>query len=501
MKKITNGIFFFLLVVSLCANGAKGFSFSTTIETNQDGFEKDQLESVLIIDKDQDLDKNDKEKEKTAEESGGFVQDKEKTSSGKMPQDKETDDKNPKDELEGGKDQTLQMNLDGHERLQNYDESIEDDVFMDLKYKKYWIKKHYVVVLRNGVNIRSGPGTKYPVKKRGYFGQKFSLEETVKGQYFSKSDSDHWHRISWWKNGKAVYGYVYAPIVSQRQFRFKTMLEKIKQLGNDISTSQTAHIYNVGNSVGSAPRYKGKLNFDDYNIPRYQAAPAYQFPKVDTNVMRYIQDGLLISILGEENGYYKVQTYDYPGVYYVPKKYITQRRKITQLNQVVAVDIKNQNQVVFEKRGENWHIISYTYATTGAKSKYKEPTISGSYQVIGKQSFFRYRDDVEKHIAGYAPYAIRFNGGAFIHGVPVNYKLVKKPVLVRDEVLDERGFVLQEKVFETQIVDRIDPGHIEYMSSLGTIPLSHKCVRNATSHAHFLYKWTILGQAAVVVFD
>ena len=49
-----------------------------------------------------------------------------------------------------------------------------------------------------------------------------------------------------------------------------------------------------------------------------------------------------------------------------------------------------------------------------------------------------------------------FTDGAYIHGVPVNAPR------------------------KTQI---------EYSPSLGTTPRSHMCVRNATSHAKFIYDW------------
>ena len=67
--------------------------------------------------------------------------------------------------------------------------------------------------------------------------------------------------------------------------------------------------------------------------------------------------------------------------------------------------------------------------------------------------------------------------------------------------VDEEGNIIQERITEQRIVDRIDPGHIEYSGSLGTIPLSHKCVRNITSHAKFLHDWVVIGEASVVVID
>ena len=69
---------------------------------------------------------------------------------------------------------------------------------------------------------------------------------------------------------------------------------------------------------------------------------------------------------------------------------------------------------------------------------------------------------------GYAPYASRFTNGAYIHGVPVN---VPRTAM------------------------------IEYSWSLGTTPRSHMCVRNATSHAKFVFDWAPTERSLVVVIE
>ncbi len=61
-----------------------------------------------------------------------------------------------------------------------------------------------------------------------------------------------------------------------------------------------------------------------------------------------------------------------------------------------------------------------------------------------------------------------FHGGAYIHGVPVNAPR------------------------KTQI---------EYSPSLGTTPRSHMCVRNATSHAKFIYDWAPVNETIIFVLE
>lgn len=79
-----------------------------------------------------------------------------------------------------------------------------------------------------------------------------------------------------------------------------------------------------------------------------------------------------------------------------------------------------------------------------------------------------YFHDGTRDLAGYAPYACRFTNGAYIHGVPTS---------------------------------DVDAEIIEYSSTLGTIPRSHMCVRNASSHSKFVYDWVKIKESVVFVID
>ncbi len=123
-----------------------------------------------------------------------------------------------------------------------------------------------------------------------------------------------------------------------------------------------------------------------------------------------------------------------------------------------------------------WKIVSYSLATTGKSGKYHQPTPLGYYYAIEKKPRFYYLKDGTNDIEGYAPYAIRFTAGAYVHGVAVPYEYTDDGV-------------------------RVDPGIREFSNSIGTVPLSHKCVRNYTSHAKFLYDWYEHGKTIVIVIE
>ena len=282
------------------------------------------------------------------------------------------------------------------------------------------------------------------------------------------------------------------------------MVNSIDKLKNEVDVNKTAYISNYKNYNGWAPKYNGG-EVDSFGRDRAQSAPAYDEPNSNSN-FRYLGDGHLVSIIGNSGNYYKVKSVYLDAEYWVPKKYVTLRNSISELKQVVVIDRNNQNEAVFSYLGDDkWQLISFVYATTGANTAHKEPTELGYYMAIQKKERFLYLDDKTKEIDGYAPYATRFNGGAYIHGVPIAF--IKEPIIDETaiEATDAETTTTDAETVETTEEEveykLIDPGMVESISSLGTVPLSHKCVRNFTSHAKFLYDWLKIGSSSIVVIE
>ena len=122
----------------------------------------------------------------------------------------------------------------------------------------------------------------------------------------------------------------------------------------------------------------------------------------------------------------------------------------------------------WKERG-TWFIRSVNPATTGLHNPpYGQETPLGLFLIQEKKSRMVFLKDGSSAVGGYAPYASRFTNGAYIHGVPVN---VPRTAM------------------------------IEYSYTLGTTPRSHMCVRNATSHAKFVFDWAPVEQSLVVVIE
>ena len=251
-----------------------------------------------------------------------------------------------------------------------------------------------------------------------------------------------------------------------------SLLESIQK-----EPSQWAILQNYKNRNGEAPLVKVfkrdayKRVSDTLGVERYQSVPLYLL--TDTVIPEiYGRDGSLVRIkaMDEDSKFARIQTvYDGEEEWYAPKKYIKQIGDTVVFDKAIFVDRHNQNIATLEHVGSKWLVRSMNPATTGQhRPPYAQETPLGLYVLQEKKSRMIYLVDGSKETGGFAPYANRFTNGAYIHGVPVNAP--RKSL-------------------------------IEYSPSLGTTPRSHMCVRNATSHAQFVYDWAPVNKTIVFVLE
>lgn len=207
---------------------------------------------------------------------------------------------------------------------------------------------------------------------------------------------------------------------------------------------------------------------DSLGVERYQGIPLY-LPQ-DSLPIRYGQDGELVRLLhnNDSSEFVALQTVYVEGDFTAPRKYVHIIDTI-QFDKIAFVDRTNQNIAAVEKSDNGWIIRSMNPATTGVhRPPYAHETPLGIFVIQEKKEKMYYLKDGTSQIAGYAPYASRFSNGGYIHGVPTN---------------NPKGSI------------------IEYSQTLGTIPRSHMCVRNASSHAKFVYDWADTEKGLVVVIE
>lgn len=233
-------------------------------------------------------------------------------------------------------------------------------------------------------------------------------------------------------------------------------------------------LQNYQNEKGEAPTIKNfkrdsyKRVSDSFNVERYQAAPLYDV--TTDQLVRYGRDGWLVQVVGADTlARVPIAGVSFEGKYTVPKRYLRLINDSVQFNVINIVDVSNQNICTLEKVGKEWLIRSMNPATTGRhKPPHAQETPTGLFVVQQHKSKMFYFEDGTRTYGGFAPYATRFTAGAYIHGVPVN---------------DPNGRI------------------VEYSESLGTTPKSHMCVRNASSHAQFVYKRSKDLSSLVIVID
>lgn len=237
-------------------------------------------------------------------------------------------------------------------------------------------------------------------------------------------------------------------------------------------------VQNRRNSSGEAPLVKRFYRnayhniSDTLGVERYQSAPLYLLTDTVTPEI-YAEDGTLLRFIdySTDSTFVRVWSVDSRGEWLIPAKYIRIFGPVT-FGRIAAVDRTNQNIMTLERdptHALRWLIRSMNPVTTGRHHPpYQHETPLGIFVAQEKKEKMYYYVDGTTEIAGYSPWATRFSSGGYIHGIPVNLP-------------------------HTEI--------IEYSSTLGTTPRSHKCVRNATSHAEFIYDWMPVDQSLVVVIE
>lgn len=260
-----------------------------------------------------------------------------------------------------------------------------------------------------------------------------------------------------------------------REFQWDKIRERLTWLESAQRKSTTWSILqNYRNKNGEAPlvgnyhRNSYRRLADSLGVERFQGVPLYL--PIDTAVPElYGRDGSLVKHLEEYTNFTKVASVHTGKEWMVPSKYIKPIADTVAFRKAIFVDTRNQNITTLEREGDKWLVRSMNPSTTGLhKPPYAQETPPGIFVIQEKKLKMIYLADGTTETGGFAPYASRFTNGGYIHGVPVNAPRTT---------------------------------FIEFSPSLGTTPRSHMCVRNATSHAQFIYDWAPVDEALVFVFD
>jgi len=261
-----------------------------------------------------------------------------------------------------------------------------------------------------------------------------------------------------------------------RVFQWEKIKEKLAFIENFQNEKITyAILQNYKNMNREAPTVKKFVRneytrvSDTLGVERYQSAPLYVVGETHAPTI-YGRDGSLVKLISSDTlDMIRIEGISLSGTWDVPKRYVKTLGDSLQFRHIAFVDVTNQNITFIEKVGKEYIIRSMNPATSGVhKPPYAMETPVGMFVIQEKKAKMLFYKDGTTELGGFAPWASRFTNGGYIHGVPTN---------------DPNGSI------------------IEHSASLGTTPRSHMCVRNATSHAKYIYDNAKTLQSLVIVID
>lgn len=262
----------------------------------------------------------------------------------------------------------------------------------------------------------------------------------------------------------------------ERSFKWNRIKQYLLYIENmQKRDRQWVVIQNYKNRNEEAPavfnfvRNEYDLVCDTLMVEKYQSAPLY-FTHDTVNAIIYARDGSLAEFKDSVGTFFCIHPVGKEEDWLIPRRYVRFLEPQTKFRRAIFIDRGDQNiATMLNVSRASWNILSMNPATTGQHlPPHAKETPLGVFVIQEKKEKMHFWKDGTREIGGFAPFASRFTCGAYIHGVPVNVP-AKEP--------------------------------IEYSWSLGTIPRSHMCVRNATSHAQFVYETMPIWETLVIVLE
>ena len=336
-----------------------------------------------------------------------------------------------------------------------YDNKIPENIVVKDKYKGgHPSVLDYVFVRSRIANLRDKPSTtKGEIIGKYYYNTKLIALEKI---------YDYGNTWFYVQDAKGKKGYISANVVRKRMFRFQKALDKIHELEEFITTQQELgrELASTNSYVPNPNNQNFKRQKDKYGTSLDQSISG---TAVGTKEEIYIPDRSILSIIEKGDKTSKVKVASIKEELIISNSSISRNPQVKPgFTKVVAIDVANQNMIVFEKNNNTWEVISYVYSKTGIESQLGFETPKGFFIAPLVKYVMPYNGEGGGR-QGYARYAIRFSGGGYLHGTPINY----------DEEINKEFFMKQKE------------------TTLGTFTGTRKCIRTTEEHAKFLFDWMV----------
>ena len=312
------------------------------------------------------------------------------------------------------------------------------------------------VFIKTATSIRKEPNSNAKVIKSATYSQKYKTTGIVKTNVGNKSDE--WYEVFF----DNQLGYIPKSAVEKREFDWNDMMKKVDKTNKFIKEAVSANkkIYVLDDYVPLGGGESGKR--DKFGNRANQS----EFGYIDKSFKDYINiPDRTIMVVEEENDKYvkvKIDAYD-NGVYYLKpssKKYLKEAGITGEVSRFIYVDRSSQNEMIIEKSGNGWNVVTSSFVTTGKDAGNSFATPYGTFLIAYSKPVMSYTGS-GGGVVGDAKYAVRFSGGGYMHGIP--------------SVFDPKNTREQRKAATAK--------------KIGTYPESHKCIRHYDDQIKFIYEW------------
>ena len=312
------------------------------------------------------------------------------------------------------------------------------------------------VFIKTATSIRKEPNSNAKVIKSATYSQKYKTTGIVKTNVGNKSDE--WYEVFF----DNQLGYIPKSAVEKREFDWNDMMKKVDKTNKFIkeAVSTNKKIYVLDDYVPLGGGESGKR--DKFGNRANQS----EFGYIDKSFKDYINiPDRTIMVVEEENDKYvkvKIDAYD-NGVYYLKpssKKYLKEAGISGEVSRFIYVDRASQNEMIIEKSGNGWNVVTSSFVTTGKDAGNSFATPYGTFLIAYSKPVMSYTGS-GGGVVGDAKYAVRFSGGGYMHGIP--------------SVFEPKNTREQRKAATAK--------------KIGTYPESHKCIRHYDDQIKFIYEW------------
>ena len=335
-----------------------------------------------------------------------------------------------------------------------YDNQIPENIAINEKFTGGHPKVlDYVFIRSRQGNLREEPNTKAKIIKKYPYNTKLIAIKKV--DFYGNA----WYQV---KDENGTEGYISANIVRKRTFRFQKAIDKINYLEKFIITQEK-----LGREVASTSSYvpnPNNVNFkrakDKYGTSLDQSVIGKD---INTGEEIYIPDRSVLGIIKKGPHKSIVKVASIKEELEIDNSKISRKPSVVpDFKKVIAIDVTNQNMIVFEKKADVWEVISYVYSKTGIESQLGFETPKGFFISPMAKYVMPFNGEGGEQ-QGYARFAIRFSGGGYLHGTPFNFS----------ESINKEFFMKQKE------------------QTLGTFTGTRKCIRTTEKHAKFLFNWMV----------